>query len=57
MMVFFPLGHVERAFKADGFAFDYVINLAAETRYGQGDEVGNYLLHSKSTFGREEALG
>jgi len=31
--------HVERAFASDGFAFDYVINLAAETRYGQEDTV------------------
>lgn len=31
--------HVDRAFAADGFAFDYVVNLAAETRYGQGNEV------------------
>lgn len=31
--------HVDRAFKTDGFALDYVINLAVETRYGQEDEV------------------
>ena len=35
------IGHVERVFACDGFTFDYVINLAAETRYGQGDEVKN----------------
>ncbi|XP_047143812.1 uncharacterized protein LOC100209027 isoform X1 [Hydra vulgaris] len=31
--------HVERVFATNGFLFDYVINLASETRYGQGDEV------------------
>jgi len=31
--------HVDRAFKMDEYSFDYVINLAAETEYGQSDEV------------------
>jgi len=40
---------VTAAFSSDGFTFDYVINLAAETRYGQGDSVYNEQVYQLST--------
>jgi len=35
---------VDRAFKMDDYTFDYVINLAGETEYGQSDEVCDGML-------------
>ena len=44
MILFLCLtGHVDRAFESEEGSYDYVINCAAETRYGQTDEVRFYI--------------
>lgn len=35
----------EHAFSDEGSSFDYVFNLAAETKYGQSPDVSNTIYH------------
>ena len=41
---FLVTGHMERAFNSDKGEFDLVVHLAAETKYGQEDEVYRQLV-------------
>ena len=47
-MCCFSSAHVERVFATD--SFDYVINLASETRFGQGDEVNKIIIYFSRRF-------
>ena len=46
--------HIDRAFKIDDYSFDYVINLAAETEYGQSDEVSSIHFEANTIFSEEK---
>lgn len=48
-------GSVERVFTDDKGGFDYVFNLAAETKYGQSDEV-SWLGASSRRWGSTSVL-
>lgn len=45
-MSFDPIASAEKAFSDPEGAYDFVINLAAETKYGQSDEVWLCLMSS-----------